>query len=129
MKRISGKILIFLWMSKSIFLLSAYVSAPNEGAGAIATAVIGFLLGGGIFMAGYLLSGRRLGGGDVKLFAILGYYLGYGLLIRVSILTFLLAASCSVTLIIMKKITVKHQLPLAPFALAAVILTVLRGKI
>lgn len=128
MQKISGKMLIFLWLSKSIFLLGISISAPDEGADAIAMALTGMLLGGGMFMAIYLISGGGMGGGDVKLFAVLGYYLGYHLFISVSILTFLLAASCSVTLIILKKITVRYRLPLAPFALAAVIFIILRGK-
>lgn len=129
MKKIPRKMLVFLWLWKSIFLLGTSISASGKGACIIASAVTGFLLGGGIFMAVYLISGGGMGGGDVKLFAVLGYYLGYRLLISVTILTFLLAASCSVTLIILKKITVRYRLPLAPFALAAVFLTILRGKI
>lgn len=129
MKIIPGKILFFLCMLRSIFLLGVMIFAPDEGAGLVAASVSGFLLGGGMFMAVYLIFGGGIGGGDVKLFAVLGYYLGYRLLISVSILTFLLTASCSVTLIILKKITVRYRLPLAPFALAAVILTMLRGKI
>lgn len=128
MKIIPGKILFFLCLFRSIFLLGSMLFAPDKGAGAVSSSVSGFLLGGGMFMAVYLIFGGGIGAGDVKLFAVLGYYLGYRFLISVSVLTFLLAASCSVILIILKKITVRYHLPLAPFALAAVILTMLRGK-
>jgi leader peptidase (prepilin peptidase)/N-methyltransferase len=128
-KKISGRILLFLLLVKSIFLVKIWILEPGgiRFDDALLLAGGGFLLGGGISFFCYLFRKSGLGGGDVKLFAVLGYYLGYGHILDVFFLSFLLAGSCGMILMICKKITRKQSLPLAPFVLAAVLCHMLRG--
>lgn len=87
-------------------------------------AALGFLLGGGIFLAVYFASRKNLGAGDVKFMAVAGLYLGFGSTIPAIFYGTTLAALTGLILILFKKITRKDMLPLAPFLLAGIALTV-----
>ena len=69
----------------------------------------------------------RVGAGDIKLFAVLGYYFGAGYILTAVFLTVLTAALYSVAALLMKKTTLKQELPFAPFALAGTVLTIMLG--
>jgi len=84
----------------------------------------GFILGGGIFILVYFVSHRGLGGGDVKFVAAAGLYLGLGSTVASIFLGTLLAAITGLVLILFKKITRKDKMPLAPFLLVGIVLTI-----
>jgi len=85
---------------------------------------LGMLFGGGIFISVYLICRRGLGGGDVKFMAAAGLFLGLGgTLVSIFIGT-VLAAIIGLILIMLKKITRKDKMPLAPFLLAGIITTI-----
>ena len=94
---------------------------------ALATALdsaLGFALGGGLFMAIYLISRKGLGGGDVKLMAAAGLYLGYNGVLSSMFCGTLLAAVTVAVLMMMGKLGRKDTIPLAPFLCAGIIVTV-----
>ncbi len=85
--------------------------------------MVGFLLAGFIFLAVYLISRKGLGGGDVKLMAVSGLYLGFGGVLPTMLYGSVLAALTALALIALKKITVKDSIPLVPFLYVGMVLT------
>lgn len=63
----------------------------------------------------YQLSSTPIGGGDVKLFGIIGMLLGYKLTLIAIMTACFLALLIHFPLLLSKKITYKHPIPFAPF--------------
>lgn len=101
------------------FLLAVFVvRLPWE------EALIGLLIGGGILFAiafFYELITKRegMGGGDIKLLAMIGAFLGWKSLIFILLVSSLLGAIVGVTAMIIKKQDTKYAVPFGPFLSAA----------
>ena len=85
--------------------------------------VTGFLLAGVVFLAVYLISRRGLGGGDVKLMAVAGLYLGFGGVLPAMLYGSVLSALTALVLIARKKIKPRDSIPLVPFLYVGMMLT------
>ena len=85
--------------------------------------VAGFLLAGIVFLAVYLISRRGLGGGDVKLMAVAGLYLGFGGVLPAMLYGSVLSALTALVLIARKKIKPRDSIPLVPFLYVGMMLT------
>ncbi|WP_051910388.1 prepilin peptidase [Carnobacterium pleistocenium] len=82
--------------------------------------------GFGFFSFFYLLyqfSSTPIGGGDIKLFGIIGLLLGYDLTLVAIMIACLSALLFSFPLLVSKRITSKHPIPFAPFIFFGTILT------
>lgn len=90
----------------------------------LVNAAIGFLIGGGLFLLVYLISKNGLGGGDVKLMAVAGLYLGMNGVLPAMLYGSVLAALFGLTLILLKKIGRKDTIPLVPFLYVGILITV-----
>ena len=88
------------------------------------TSLLGFAMGGGMFLFVYLISRGGLGGGDVKFMAGVGLYLGFNGTITTMLFGTVLAALTGLILIMMKKISRKDKIPLAPFLYIGILITV-----
>jgi len=92
--------------------------------------LLGILFGGGIIMAvGYLgewvFKKEAMGGGDVKLMAMIGAFLGW----KSALLTIFFASLIGAIIgIVMKRITGKEYLPFGPFLSIGAFLTFLWGE-
>ena len=89
---------------------------------------IGLLLGGGIFLLIAVLSNGAMGGGDIKLMALLGFWFGWQSILLIMFLSFVLGAIISVTLLLFKIKSRKDKIPFAPFIVLATILTLFFGN-
>ena len=85
--------------------------------------LIGFL----IFFLARIFSRKSVGMGDVKLAAVLGWYLGGALIWFDIVLSLFLAAGYSLLQLIRKKLSMKDSIPLAPFFSVGTILILLLG--
>jgi len=92
--------------------------------------LVGLLIGGGIFYLLFQVSGGKLiGGGDVKLGAILGLYLGSGLLaILMIFFASVLGTIYSLPLLANGKVGRKTLIPYGPFLILATIVLRLFGS-
>ncbi len=88
---------------------------------------LGLLFGGGLFFLCMLLTRGGMGPGDVKLFAVLGLFLGWEALFPVVFITVLGIAVVGSILILIKKKDKKAQLPAGPFVLLAMTAAILLG--
>jgi Flp pilus assembly protein protease CpaA len=84
---------------------------------------------GGISLLMAVVSKGRFGGGDIKLFAVLGACLGWSASIWVFLLTFLLAALAAWPILLIRKLNFGKrvwatELPMAPFMAASTMLII-----
>jgi len=79
------------------------------------SALVGFLAGGVLFYVIALASKGGMGGGDIKLMAVLGFITGWPYVLILFMLSFILGALAGGFLLIIKKKALKDSLPFAPF--------------
>lgn len=91
----------------------------------IVSSLIGFLIGGGVFLLIAVVSRGGMGGGDIKYMAMLGFLFGTVPIVIISILSFFIGAIVSILLIAFKIKKRKEYIPFGPFISIAAILTVL----
>jgi leader peptidase (prepilin peptidase) / N-methyltransferase len=78
--------------------------------------LIGALIGGGFFLLQFLISrGKWIGGGDIRLGAVMGLMLGYRSLIIALVLAYILGSMVGIGLIIFGKKGWKSQVPFGTF--------------
>lgn len=77
--------------------------------------LMGFALGGGIILLIVILSRGGMGGGDIKLFATVGMFLGLKLTALAMLLAFILGSIAGLILIIFKLKKMKDAIPFGPF--------------
>ena len=85
--------------------------------------IIGFIMAGLLFLVVYLVSRKGLGGGDVKLMAAAGLYLGLNGVLPAMLYGSILASIFAVIMILAKKIGRKDAIPLVPFLYVGMLFT------
>jgi leader peptidase (prepilin peptidase)/N-methyltransferase len=78
-------------------------------------AILGLLTGGGLFYLIAVLSKGGMGGGDIKLMAVLGFAAGWPLVFVVFFLAFFFGAFAGLILLFVQKKSWQHPLPFGPF--------------
>ena len=76
--------------------------------------IFGLLAGGGIFLIIALVSKGGMGGGDIKLMALLGFIFGLESIIMIAMIAFIVGAIISIVLLITKIKTRKEPIPFGP---------------
>lgn len=89
--------------------------------------LLGFILGGGIIFLIVVLSRGGMGGGDIKLFATVGMFLGFRLTLLALLLSFILGSVVGLILIILKLKNMKDAIPFGPFIALASVISMLAG--
>ena len=107
---IPNKLLLFMFVIRAVILAGG-----------------GMLLGFLIFFLARIFSRKSVGMGDVKLAAVLGWYLGGSLIWFDIVVSLSLAALYSIVQLILKKLNMKDSIPLAPFFSVGTILILLLG--
>lgn len=92
-----------------------------------ADAALGLLAGGGITMLIALISRGGMGGGDIKLLAVLGFLAGWLDLFLILLLAVLLGAVAGIVLILSRKKNGKTPVPFGPFIAASYFIVVFWG--
>lgn len=126
-KRIPNAALKDLMAVRTVLLLLECLLNQEYWLSILISAGIGLLLGGGMFLLCFLLARGGIGAGDVKLLAVIGYYVGGGAIFTLIFLTTLLAALYSLIRLALKKTGLKEEIPFAPFVFAGTILTMMLG--
>ena len=89
----------------------------------------GALIGGGFFLIQYLFSkGRWIGGGDVRMGIMIGVWLGWQATILALIMAYVIGALFSVVLIIVKKKSMKSEIPFGTFLAVSTFLALYHGQ-
>lgn len=89
---------------------------------------LGALIGGGFFLAQYLLSdGRWIGGGDVRLGVMMGLWLGWQNTVVAIFLAYIIGAIFAVFLLITKRASGKTAIPFGTFLAATTMISMYWG--
>lgn len=126
-KRIPNKALLVLLIIRTMILVLECLLYHGYWMSILMSAGAGLLFAGGMFLLCFLISRGGMGAGDVKLSAMLGYYMGGGAVFTAIFLTVLSAAVYSAIALLMKKATLKQEIPFAPFVLAGALMTIMLG--
>jgi len=94
----------------------------------LSDAFFGLLLGGGIMLIIFLVSRGGMGAGDLKLMALIGFFVGLRGTAMVMLFGFLIGALTGIIFMISGKLTRKDALPFAPFLSLATLIEVLWGE-
>lgn len=90
--------------------------------------LIGFLVGGGFFLAQYLVSqGRWVGGGDVRLGAMLGVWLGFPQILVALFISYILGALMAIPLLLSGKKSWGSAIPFGTFLAVGAFVSLLWG--
>jgi len=91
--------------------------------------IIGFAIGGGFFLAQFVVSsGRWIGGGDIRLGALMGLMLGWKMVLVALFLAYFSGAIVGIILILAGKKKMSSQIPFGTFLSIATFLTLLFGQ-
>lgn len=122
-RQISSHILIALLVVRIIFLIYELQTDADALEYLLPMVVLGAVIGGGSMLLVYAVSRGGLGFGDVKIFAVLGLYVGSGKILELMVYTFLFSALFGIVLLISRKGHLKDEIPMAPFAYIGTVLT------
>lgn len=126
-KRIPNRILKILLVVRAFFFILEWAAFPEMGAAILISSVLGALLGGGVFLFAHYMSRGGIGMGDAKLFSVIGCYVGIGSVITAAFFSVMAAAVYSITMLLLKKIKLKEEIPFAPFIFVGTVLTMALG--
>lgn len=118
---IPDKILLFGFLT-NMTLITLYNSLDY-----LFNGVLGLLLGGGILFVIAILTKGAMGGGDIKLMAMLGMTFGPKYTLITLLMSFIIGAIISVMLLATGKKERKDFIPFGPFISIAAVVTVLYG--
>lgn len=96
-------------------------------------ALLGLLIGGGVLLTialvyEFISKREGMGGGDIKLLAMIGGFLGWKSLLFILLFSSLFGAIVGLTFIIIKKQDMKYAVPFGPFLAAAVAAYIFWGE-
>jgi len=123
-KRIPNRLILVMLGAWTVMTILHVFIDTGSAIGALIFSALGFAVGGGLFLFVFLISRKGLGGGDVKLMACAGLYLGFTGVITVMLWGTVIAAITGLVLILAKKIGRKDTIPLAPFLYLGVLIVV-----
>lgn len=126
-RKIPNRFLLVMLVLRTVLLFAECLLYGELWMSVMISAFMGFVFAGGMFLLCYLISRGGVGAGDVKLFAVLGYYVGAGAVFSVTFLTVLTAAVFSVAALFAKKVSLKKEIPFAPFIFLGTVLTMALG--
>lgn len=89
--------------------------------------ILGFILGGGLFLIIAMVTSGAMGGGDIKLMAVLGLFFGWKYIIMIALFSFIIGAVVSLLLVAFKKKGRKDFIPFGPFIATAAIAVIFFG--
>lgn len=90
--------------------------------------VIGFLTGGGLFYAVAVLSRGGMGGGDIKMMAMVGSLMGWKSVLLTTFLGSLTGAVLGISLMVFKGKGRKTKIPFGPFLALGALVTLFYGQ-
>ena len=121
-KIIPNKVLIAMFCIRVCFLCAEIAMVPDYVKQAALYPLFGGLIGGWIILIARFFSKKGAGMGDVKLFGVIGFYVGSSEILPTLFWCFFASALVGITLLITKKAGTQDSLPMAPFALAGVLI-------
>ena len=117
---IPNQLLIMMLVARAMLLIGEIGAEPAWWKECLGLGLV-------IFLAAWFLSRKSIGMGDVKLAAVIGWYLGGSLIWFNLVVCLSLSAIFSIVQLLRKKLTMKDSIPLAPFFSVGTILILIIG--
>lgn len=114
-KKIPNRILGILTLIRCVILTVEIISYTSMWGEFLTHAIWGGTFSFVLMIAAYYISKKAVGMGDVKLFTVMGFYLGFSLNYTVLFVSLLLAALYAVWNMLRKKLTAKDEIAFGPF--------------
>lgn len=118
-KIIPDRLIIFGFICTVVFNIINNINTYDK--------LLGMLIGFGLFMLIAVLT-NSMGGGDIKLMALLGFAFGVEGILFTSVISFIYGAIISVVLLVLKIKSRKDEIPFGPFISLAALTYILWGK-
>lgn len=115
---VPNKVLLVLTAVRVLCFLPEAVLYPGYLGGFIKASLIGAVAAMLILLAGNFICKQGMGFGDIKLFGVIGFYTGFQTVLGVLFFSLIFAAVYSIAFMIMKKISIKDEIPFVPFVAA-----------
>jgi prepilin signal peptidase PulO-like enzyme (type II secretory pathway) len=91
--------------------------------------IIAGLVGAGFFFLQFIISrGKWIGGGDIRLGALLGFFFGWPQIAMTIFLAYIIGAIVSLILVVFGKKKMTSQIPLGPFLVIGALITLFYGQ-
>ncbi len=122
---IPNELVLFTLIIGIIYRITTYITFNESLFTVLKESFLGFLIGGGFYFSIFIITRGNMGGGDIKLMAVLGIWLGIidtGIAI---FLTFMIGAVVSLFLLITKIKGRKDVIPFGPFIALGTFITLL----
>lgn len=119
--------LVLAGLAGSLCFLLAEILMGFTAAALIRDALLGLVLGGGVFLVCSLITRGGIGMGDVKLFGVLGLLLGWTGVFDLIFFSVLFVAGYGIVLLLRRRLKRSSQVPIGPFALAGMAAILLLG--
>lgn len=126
-KIIPNKILLIMLGIRALLFVAEALLYPEYIGSFLASMAAGSLLAMGILFVGYFVGKKGMGFGDIKLFGVIGCYVGPLAVVGILFFSLCFAAGYCVVLLLLKKIGAKDEIPFAPFAFIGMIIASLLG--
>lgn len=124
---IPNRILVVLLGARTLLLAVECLVFQEVWVELFLSSMTGFLGGGMLFFLTSRVMKNGIGMGDVKLIAVLGYYLGFQVLMSDMVISLLLTVVGGLTSLLIQKKSLRSELPFAPFVAAGTMITILLG--
>lgn len=121
-KKIPNKIILVMLAARFIMLIYEIVTNLDFWIDVLTYCLLGAFIGGIIMFLCMFLSRNGLGMGDIKMFIVVGAYVGSSQILGTMFLAFLVSALGGLALLITKKAGLKDSIPMAPFTCCGVII-------
>lgn len=126
-KIIPNLFIAYLAVVRTILLVADCVGNMSQAGIILSAAVLGIIYGSVVFIIARIFAKGSIGMGDIKLFAVIGYYLGSTSVIPAIIMSLLVAMFYGIMMICRKKMTMKDTISFGPYIAIGTILVIIIG--
>lgn len=116
-------------LAAALLTLSAVFTILDNGLAALPAKAVGFMVALTLFLVAMLIAGGKVGGGDVKLGAAVGFAAGFPNVLMAILLMAVLSAVAGGIGILTKRMGKSTPMPFAGFLTAALVLTLLLDRV
>ncbi len=121
-KKIPNELGIAMLILRGGFLAYEVIANLAYWKTALGYPILGAAIGGMIMVVGKLFSRKGVGVGDIKMFIIIGAFVGSAEILSTMFYTFFVSAIAGIFLLMTKKAGLRDSVPMAPFACIGVAL-------
>lgn len=112
---------------RTILLLMDCLVFPEVWLELLISSFAGLMGGGLLFLVAGLIARKGIGMGDIKLIAVLGYYLGFQVLMSDMVISLFFTVIGGVANLVLRKASMRSEMPFVPFVAAGTVITILLG--